>query len=129
VQPTLPPVSPIQVSAGGTANLLQFQFIDVGSNIACTVKTAPNGRYNVILSLQNRCVLDKPATLGTGANASAGSSQLSIQQFDPSEGWRIANRNQFVSASDKGSGDLAKSTSPSPWRNKSGSYGSFSKLA
>jgi hypothetical protein len=84
-----------------------FQYIDVGSNIDCTVKTAGNGRYNVILMIQDRSTLDKPATLGSGDNAVT---QPILRNFTYTNSILLKDgeSKQFVSASDKVAGDLVK---------------------
>ena len=95
------------VSGDSHTGLPSFQFIDVGSNIDCTVKTAANGQYNVILMVQDRSVLDKPVTLGTGANAIT-QPILRNFQYTNSILLKDGESKQFVSASDKGSGDIVK---------------------
>ena len=96
--------SQVPVMSGGGTN---FQYIDVGSNVDCTVKTAANGRYNVILMIQDRSALDKPATLGSGANAVT---QPILRNFVYTNSILLkdGDSKQFVSASDKGSGDIVK---------------------
>jgi hypothetical protein len=86
---------------GGT-----FQYVDVGSNIDCTVKTGANGRFNIILSIQDRSALDKPATLGSGATAV----QPILRNFQYTNSILLTDgeSKQFVAASDKGSGDIVK---------------------
>src|SRR5262249_21562567 len=86
---------------------VNFQYVDVGSNIDCTVKTAANGRFNVILSIQDRSALDKPAMVGSGANATA-TPILRNFTYTNSILLKDGESKQFVSASDKGSGDIVK---------------------
>lgn len=95
------------MSGPASTGLPNFQFIDVGSNIDCTVKTAANGQYNVILMMQDRSVLDKPATLGTGANAIT-QPILRNFQYTNSILLKDGESKQFVSASDKGTGEIVK---------------------
>src|SRR5215475_10189961 len=97
----------VPILTQGPADKLSFQYIDVGSSIDCTVKTAANGRYNVILMIQDRSTLDKPATLGSGDNAVT---QPILRNFTYTNAILLKDgeSKQFVSASDKGAGDLVK---------------------
>lgn len=97
----------VPIVSGTSTGVPNFQFIDVGSNIDCTVKTAADGRFNVILMIQDRSVLDKPATLGTGANAVT---QPILRNFQYTNSILIKDgeSKQFLTASDKGSGDIVK---------------------
>ena len=93
---------PIATQGGGN-----FQYVDVGSNVDCTVKTAANGRFNIILSIQDRSALEKPAFVGSGANATA-QPVLRNFQYTNSILLKDGESKQFVAASDKGSGDIVK---------------------
>jgi len=93
---------PIPTTQGGN-----FQYIDVGSNIDCTVKTAANGRFNVILMVQDRSALDKPATVGSGAGV-VSTPILRNFTYTNSILLKDGESKQFVSASDKGAGDIVK---------------------
>jgi len=97
----------VPILTQGPAEKMSFQYIDVGSNIDCTVKTAANGQYNVILMIQDRSTLDKPATLGSGDNAVT---QPILRNFTFTNSILMKDgvSKQFVSASDKGAGDLVK---------------------
>ena len=97
----------VPILTQGPADKMSFQYIDVGSSIDCTVRTAANGRYNVILMIQDRSTLDKPATLGSGANAVT---QPILRNFTFTNSILMKDgvSKQFVSASDKGAGDLVK---------------------
>ena len=97
----------VPILTQGPAEKMSFQYIDVGSSIDCTVKTAANGRYNVILMIQDRSTLDKPATLGSGDNAVT---QPILRNFTFTNSILMKDgvSKQFVSASDKGAGDLVK---------------------
>ena len=97
---------PISTSQGGD-KVVSFQYIDVGSNIDCTVKTAANGRFNIVLSIQDRSALEKPAMVGSGANATA-QPVLRNFQYTNSILLKDGESKQFVAASDKGSGDIVK---------------------
>src|SRR5215467_3499841 len=87
--------------------VVNFQYVDVGSNVDCTVKTAANGRFNIILSIQDRSALEKPAMVGSGANATA-QPVLRNFQYTNSILLKDGESKQFVAASDKGSGDIVK---------------------
>lgn len=91
----------------GTQGSGNFQFIDVGSNIDCNVRTAANGRFNIILVLQDRSLLEKPAALGSGATVV---NQPVIRNFQYNNAILLKDgeSKQFVAASDKGSGDIVK---------------------
>lgn len=91
----------------GTKDGGNFQYVDVGSNIDCNVKTSANGRFNIILMIQDRSALDKPATLGIGANA-VNQPILRNFQYTNSILLKDGESKQFVAASDKGSGDIVK---------------------
>jgi hypothetical protein len=95
---------PIMTGAGEKAT---FQYIDVGANIDCTVRTATNGRFNVILMIQDRSALDKPANLGTGDKAVT---QPILRNFTYTNSILLKDgeSKQFLSASDKGAGELVK---------------------
>jgi len=97
----------VPILTQGPADKPSFQFIDVGSSIDCTVRTASNGRYNVILMIQDRSMLDKPATLGSGNNAVT---QPILRNFNYTNAILLkdGDSKQFVSASDKGAGELIK---------------------
>jgi len=97
----------VPILTQGSDDKLSFQYIDVGSSIDCTVKTASNGRYNVILMIQDRSTLDKPATLGSGDKAVT---QPILRNFTYTNSILLKDgeSKQFVSASDKGAGDLVK---------------------
>jgi hypothetical protein len=84
-----------------------FQYIDVGTNIDCTVKTAENGRFNVTLSINDRSAADKPVTVGSGANTT-GVPILRNFTYTNSILLKDGESKQFVSASDKGSADVVK---------------------
>jgi hypothetical protein len=79
-----------------------FQYIDVGTNIDCTVKTVENGRFNVTLSINDRSATDKTAT--------AVPSVPILRNFTYTNSILIkdGDSKQFVSASDKGSADIVK---------------------
>src|SRR5262245_25656803 len=51
--------SQVPIATAAANDKTSFQYVDVGSNIDCTVKTAENDRFNVILNLQDRSALDK----------------------------------------------------------------------
>ena len=97
----------VPILTQGPADKVSFQYIDVGTSIDCTVRTAANGRYNVILMIQDRSTLDKPATLGNGDNAVT---QPILRNFTYTNSILLKDgeSKQFVSASDKGAGDLVK---------------------
>ena len=97
---------PLATQAADKA-VVNFQYVDVGSNVDCTVKTAANGRFNVILSIQDRSALEKPAMVGSGANATA-QPVLRNFQYTNSILLKDGESKQFVAASDKGSGDIVK---------------------
>jgi hypothetical protein len=96
---------PIQTQSAD--KVVNFQYVDVGSSIDCTVKTAANGRFNVILMVQDRSALDKPETLGSGANVTT---QPILRNFTYTNSILLKDgeSKQFVAASDKGSGDIVK---------------------
>jgi hypothetical protein len=96
---------PIQTQGGD--KVVNYQYVDVGSNIDCTVKTAANGRFNIILMVQDRSALDKPATVGSGTTAIT---QPVLRNFTYTNAILLKDgeSKQFVAASDKGSGDIVK---------------------
>lgn len=71
------------------------------------MKTAANGRFTVILQVQDRSFLDKPATLGSGANAVT-QPVLRNFQYTVSMLLKDGETKQIASASDKGSGEIVK---------------------
>ena len=93
---------PIATAANGS-----FQYVDVGSNIDCTVKTAENDRFNVILQLQDRTALDKVPLAGSATNPIT---NPVLRNFSYTNSIVLKNgeSKQIVSASDKGSGEIIK---------------------
>ena len=97
----------VPLATQGGDKVVNFQYVDVGSNVDCTVKTAANGRFNIILSIQDRSALEKPAMVGSGASATA-QPVLRNFQYTNSILLKDGESKQFVAASDKGSGDIVK---------------------
>ena len=84
-----------------------FQYLDVGTNIDCTVKTAENSRFNVTLSINDRSATDKPVTAVSGANTTS-APILRNFTYTNSILLKDGESKQFVSASDRGSADIIK---------------------
>ena len=98
----------VPVPSGATAaDKPSFNYVDVGTNIDCGVKSAENGRLNVTLSINDRSAADKPATAGSGANLIT-APVLRNFTYTNSILLKDGESKQFVAASDKGSADIVK---------------------
>src|SRR5262245_18678417 len=84
-----------------------LQYVDVGSNIDCTVKTAENDRFNVILNLQDRSALDKVPLAGSVTNPITNPVLRNFSYIN-SIVLKDGESKQIVAASDKGSGEIIK---------------------
>lgn len=84
-----------------------FNYVDVGTNIDCTVKTAENSRFNVTLSINDRSATDKPVTAVSGATTISAPIMRTFT-YANSILLKDGESKQFVSASDKGSADIIK---------------------
>ena len=94
---------PIVSGAAATnTDKLNFQYIDVGTNVDLTVKTTENGRFNVTLLFQDRSATDK-VPLG-------GILQPVLRNFQTTSSVLLKDgeTKQFVAASDKASGEMIK---------------------
>ena len=83
---------------------VSFQYVDVGTNIDCGVKTADNGKFSVYLSVSDNSVIDPP-------RGSAGAPKLpTFRNFNYTNSILLKDgeTKQFVAASDKVSGDVVK---------------------
>jgi len=83
-----------------------YQYVDVGTNIDCNVKSAENGKFSVYLSINDTSVIEKknqPA-LGGAINLPT------FRNFNYTNSILLkdGDSKQFVAASDKVSGDIVK---------------------
>ncbi len=98
---------PVQSFGATAADKPSFNYVDVGTNIDCGVKSAENGRFNVTLSVNDRSAADKPAAAGSGANLIT-APLLRNFTYTNSILLKDGESKQFVAASDKGSADIVK---------------------
>ena len=94
-------------TAAPNADKLNFQYIDVGTNVDLTVKTTENGRFNVILNFQDRSAMDKVPLAGSVSNPITAPVLRNVQ-YTSSVLLKDGESKQFVSASDRGSADIIK---------------------
>ena len=95
------------VTATAANDKTSFQYVDIGSSVDCTVKTAENGRFNVILMLQDRSTVDKVAVAGSVTNPIT-VPVLRNFNYTNSIVLKDGESKQIVAASDKGSGEIIK---------------------
>jgi hypothetical protein len=94
-------------TAAPNADKLNFQYIDVGTNVDVTVKTTENGRFNVILNFQDRSAMDKVPLAGSVSNPIT-APVLRNFLYVNSVLLKDGESKQFVAASDKASGEMIK---------------------
>jgi hypothetical protein len=91
-----------------TGDKPSFNYIDIGTNIDCGVKSAENGRYNLYLSINDRSVLEKPAASRGGTSTAVEAPVLRNFSYTNSILLKDGESKQFVAASDKVSGEVVK---------------------
>lgn len=94
--------SQIPIATAADNGKTNFQYIDVGTNIDCGVKTAEDGRFNVVLNFQDRSATDKVPVGGSVQPV------LRNLQYTSSVLLKDGETKQFVAASDKASGEMIK---------------------
>ena len=99
--------SQLPIATAATNDKTNFQYVDVGSNIDCGVKTAENGRFNVYLSIQDRSALDKVPLAGSVTNPIT-APVLRNFSYTNSILLKDGESKQFVAASDKESEETIK---------------------
>jgi len=97
----------VPIATAAANDKTSFQYVDVGSNIDCTVKTAENDRFNVILNLQDRSALDKVPLAGNVTNPITNPVLRNFSYIN-SIVLKDGESKQIVAASDKGSGEIIK---------------------
>jgi hypothetical protein len=91
-----------------SADKPSFNYVDIGTNIDCGVKSAENGRYNLYLSINDRSVLEKPAASRGGTSTAVEAPLLRNFSYTNSILLKDGESKQFVAASDKVSGEVVK---------------------
>jgi Flp pilus assembly secretin CpaC len=95
-------------TASQSSDKTSYQYVDVGTNLDCGVKTTENGRYNVYLSISDRSVIDRAATAGPAAPLGGLTPVLRNFSYNNSILLKDGESKQFVAASDKGSAEIIK---------------------
>ena len=85
-----------------------FQFVDVGTNVDCTVAPADNGRFKVEINVQDRSVLERTPSTLRGAPQIPNAATLRNFTYSNSVILRDGETRQFVAASDKVSGETIR---------------------
>jgi hypothetical protein len=85
-----------------------FQYVDVGTNIDCGVKTAENGKFSVFLSINDSSVIDRQTPARAGGAGLPNLPTFRNFNYTNSILLKDGESKQFVAASDKVSGDVVK---------------------
>ena len=85
-----------------------FQYIDVGTNVDCTVAPESNGRFKVEINVQDRSVLERSPSTLRGAPQLPNAATMRNFTYSNSVILRDGETRQFVAASDKVSGETIR---------------------
>ena len=98
---------PANRGADDKAPPTSYQYVDVGTNIDCSVKSAENGKFSVYLSINDTSVIEKknqPGATGVALNLPTFRNFYYTNSILLKDG----ESKQFVAASDKTSGDVVR---------------------
>ena len=96
-------------TSGDNKPATSFQYVDVGTNIDCNVKSAENNKFSVYLSISDNSVIERQTSAPRAGGA--GSPNLpTFRNFNYTNSILLKDgeSKQFVAASDKVSGDVVK---------------------
>jgi hypothetical protein len=85
-----------------------FQYMDIGTNVDCTVHPPENGRFRVEVNVSDRSVLERNSPGIRGAPPVASGPTTRNFSYSNSVLLRDGETRQFVAASDKVSGDVIR---------------------
>jgi len=100
--------APASTGDGKQNPVPSFQYLDIGTNVDCTVAPADNGRFKVEINVQDRSVLERSPSTLRGAPQLPNAATMRNFTYSNSVILRDGETRQFVAASDKVSGDTIR---------------------
>jgi len=102
------PIVTTSTPTDGKQPAQSFQYIDVGTNVDCNVSPGDSGRFKVIINVQDRSVLERNSPGVRGVPQVATTPMMRNFTYTNSVLLRDGETRQFVTASDKASGETIR---------------------